>query len=379
MPEEEPFATARAEAKKIVVGDAAAELERLRTEAQRFFAEVPEPPLYRRSKDPMRQKAAELMGAGEGLLARAYALEQAGGTEAQLFRQALEAHLSALSETARGRLEEAEEAYAQAIAFERQSLASRSAWHQVDTRATKVYDRDTGTSRYDPSPESKIEAKLACPIRTCRQISEYSFSPTYSTHPFTCRVCGGKFLAFFGEAKDGEVKTDRRGRHYRLTLDELNGATSRVEFDEPSSVDFLIARRDLVALLYTEDRELRGVLNLTSSRLLWIGRGGGCFLATAAYGEKAKELVAFRAFRDEVLARSALGFGCVRVYYAVGPLLARPLSRSPGARAMARLALRPLHHLLARHEAVRDAERAARAVAARELASRDRKAQGRTR
>jgi hypothetical protein len=86
-----------------------------------------------------------------------------------------------------------------------------------------------------------------------------------------------------------------------------------------------VARRDLLALLYTEDRDLRGVLNLTTSRLLWLPKGGPCFLATAAYGEGAKELVTFRRFRDEVLQRSAVGALLVRGYYRVGPALTLPV------------------------------------------------------
>ena len=73
------------------------------------------------------------------------------------------------------------------------------------------------------------------------------------------------------------------------------------------------------------------------------GKGGGCFVATAAYGTRNHpDVVDLRAFRDEVLVRSAAGRAFVRTYWVVGPKLARVI-RSDGASGTAmRRALVPV-------------------------------------
>jgi len=58
-------------------------------------------------------------------------------------------------------------------------------------------------------------------------------------------------------------------------------------------------------------------------------QSGGCFVATAVFGnEGCDEVVTLRRFRDERLLSSNVGRGFVRVYYSVGPQLARYVKRS---------------------------------------------------
>jgi hypothetical protein len=300
------------------------ELERTRLACQQLFGRIPEPPLYRRANDPQRLAAPALIDEGQGLLTRLYAVERVRPQEAaQALIRALEGHLVALVHTRDGRLEDAEQAYVEAMEREKKALSLRRAWARTDEDPGRIYDKASGASRYDPRSEAKVRVRLACPEKACHAIAEYAFSPSYSTHRFLCQTCQLPFLAFFGEAREGEVEQVGNARRYRLKLEELAGGTSRIEFEDPAGADFHVARRDLLALLYTESRELRGVLNLTTSRLLWLPRGGPCFLATAAFGEGAEELIAFRAFRDEVLHRSAFGAAVERVYYRVGPTLAK--------------------------------------------------------
>ena len=64
---------------------------------------------------------------------------------------------------------------------------------------------------------------------------------------------------------------------------------------------------------------LRGVLDLSSSRVLWVRPVGVCFVATAVYGEGAVELDTFRRFRDVALLPNAPGRLLVAGYYRVGP------------------------------------------------------------
>jgi hypothetical protein len=304
----------------------AAELEKLRLETQQYFGTIPEPPLYRRANDPVRLQAPALIAEGQGLLARLYAADRERPDDgARALIDAVEAHLGALIQTRDGRLEQAEQAYLTAMEREKKALSVRRAWVRTDEEVAPIFDRQTGASRFDPRAEAQVRVRLACPDKACHQIAEYAFSPAYSTQRFVCQTCRTPFIVFFGEAREGEIEQAGGGKRYTLKLEELGGAMSRVQFEDSAGADFHVARRDLLALLYTEDRDLRGVLNLTTSRLLWLPKGGPCFLATAAYGEGAKELVTFRRFRDEVLQRSAAGALLVRGYYRVGPALARPV------------------------------------------------------
>lgn len=56
----------------------------------------------------------------------------------------------------------------------------------------------------------------------------------------------------------------------------------------------------------------------------------GCFVATATYGDEDMVEVRFlRAFRDEILARSAVGRTITRLYYRASPYIARAVERMP--------------------------------------------------
>ncbi len=70
--------------------------------------------------------------------------------------------------------------------------------------------------------------------------------------------------------------------------------------------------------------------------------GGGCFIATAAYGSYlAPDVKTLRGFRDRVLLKTGLGRAVVRIYYRLSPPAARLLSRSPALRAVVRAGLIP--------------------------------------
>ena len=108
-------------------GDAA--VERYRADCTEWVARVPEPPLYRRAQDPARARAAALLPDGEGLLARGWALMQAGVVSAAdtTLTQSLEAHLESLCLVTEGQLERAESAWARASSLERKARAARPA------------------------------------------------------------------------------------------------------------------------------------------------------------------------------------------------------------------------------------------------------------
>jgi serine protease len=72
------------------------------------------------------------------------------------------------------------------------------------------------------------------------------------------------------------------------------------------------------------------------------GGGGGCFIATAAYGTSmASDVRYLRAFRDQYLLTNAIGRGFVKAYYTVSPPLADFLRDNAFLRAWVRLWLKP--------------------------------------
>ena len=60
-----------------------------------------------------------------------------------------------------------------------------------------------------------------------------------------------------------------------------------------------------------------------------VAKIGGCFVATAAFGDYGSpEVVYLRSFRDAVLAKNAIGREFIKLYYQVGPSLAKVIERS---------------------------------------------------
>ena len=72
------------------------------------------------------------------------------------------------------------------------------------------------------------------------------------------------------------------------------------------------------------------------------GGGGGCFIASAAYGSFLDRHVgALRSFRDEVLTRGAVGRWLVQAYYTMSPPVAGWIKNHETVRALTRIGLVP--------------------------------------
>jgi hypothetical protein len=322
-------------------------LDRLRGEVTVWFDSLGEPPLYRRSDEGLKQRAQARLAEGELLLARLVHPGQAEVLGA--YALAVRRHAQVLLCLSEGRVEAADLSWREAVAAERAALQSRRIFERSDEALPKVYDRGSGTSRFDPRPEPQMQARLMCPHQSCRKVNTFSFSPRVASHLLDCPTCGRAFKAHLAQVREVTVEQlEKATRRYLFRVEELSGVSSRVEFDDASGGELSVARRDLVAFLYSPWNELYGVLNLSSGRVLWVAPAGGCFLATAVYGEGAAQLAAFRWLRDGVLVQSAPGRAAVHAYYAVGPAAARWVVARPGVRRAARAVLDVVHAAVAR-------------------------------
>ena len=299
-----------------------------------FFSRVPEPPLYRRRDDPSRGLAKGLLEEAETLLARSWRL----GDAAHAFPPAIEAHALALALLADGKVEGAEPLWHAAQVKEREATAPLRLWSRTDQVRSPVFDEKTRRSRFDPRPEAAVEARLACPA--CHKVSAFSLSPRVATHELQCLKCGAFFTTYVAELRSLEISSlGKNRRRYHFGLEEMSGVSARLEFDDSNTGELAASRRDLIAFLYEPATILRGVLNLNTSRVLWVSPPGPCFVATVAFGEGAPELDALRGFRDRVLARSGAGRAFIATYYRWGPHLAAVVERSPGLKRLTRRAL----------------------------------------
>lgn len=339
------FAAAEARARSLELGaPAEVALEELRTRCLTFHRRAPQAPTCRRADDPARKQAKELLPQAQELLAGTLRLSQElGSPSAKALAELMRAELEALWQIAQGGIAEAEAASRRAQELGHAAARVERSYRRSDEARLPVYDQASGVSRFDPRTPATLVAKLSCPWPACRHSESYRLEPERATHQLTCPRCQRPFVAYFGELRSLELERSPGRSRYRFRLRELSGELARLELHDWSGASFSVVEGDLLAFLYAPRQQLQGVLNLDTSRVLWLQRGGSCFLASAVFGESAPELQAFRAFRDRVLLASPLGRALVRGYYRVGPLGARCLRRHPPALALSRRVLQAVH------------------------------------
>jgi len=122
--------------------------------------------------------------------------------------------------------------------------------------------------------------------------------------------------------------------------------SDRREWEELNIVDIEeTGAPDPIGYITVEVEDM-GEMNYFSSGYPFIpsgGGGGGCFIATAAYGTAmAKEVIILKKFRDKYLLKNKLGRAFVRWYYKHSPKYARIIRKKPVLKAIVRIGLKPL-------------------------------------
>jgi len=142
----------------------------------------------------------------------------------------------------------------------------------------------------------------------------------------------------------------------RCTIDTLPAGTSRKFTAESDPIDinnnknvtfvFSISSGDTDYATLNNQREDNTIIPRTPPCEYGEdpnGGGGGCFIATAAYGSPLEaHVIALRQFRDRYLQHSAIGRAIIRFYYRKSPPLAAFIARHESLRFGARVLLTPL-------------------------------------
>jgi len=83
--------------------------------------------------------------------------------------------------------------------------------------------------------------------------------------------------------------------------------------------------------------------NSSSNSPIKTSSGGGCFIATAAYGSALEEnVIILKSFRDAYLQKFSIGRMIIQSYYKISPPIARNIAHRSLLRKLVRIMLSPL-------------------------------------
>ncbi|HOJ31715.1 MAG TPA: hypothetical protein PLP13_06780 [bacterium] len=121
-----------------------------------------------------------------------------------------------------------------------------------------------------------------------------------------------------------------------IPANALPGATDNLTLTVTSQTDQQVTNQDSVTTRVPEE--------VIEQLLKVYGGGGGCFIATAAFGSyQEKHVRILRQFRDRYLMTTGAGRAFVRFYYQHSPSIARVIAGNNVLRAITRIALLPAY------------------------------------
>jgi subtilisin family serine protease len=208
---------------------------------------------------------------------------------------------------------------------------------RVDDQSLVLYGHNSG-------PELSVVAPGVSMVPTdlmgAQGYSPGNYTTNFGGTSSACPVAAGVVALMLSE-------------HPGLTVDEVRDLLQRTADDIENvqlvaeHVDDLVGygrvNADAAVLAVETKRAMggAGVAGLNSG--LGDGSGGGCFIATAAYGSAFHpQVAALRRFRDQHLLTNAPGRALTALYYRLSPPLAVYIKDRPAMRAAVRVGLTPV-------------------------------------
>lgn len=147
---------------------------------------------------------------------------------------------------------------------------------------------------------------------------------------------GSNLLTFY---QNGEILLDENGEAIQVLAEGSSDSGSSLS-QQSNDEDGEVERSDEPVEFRAREEEVDEDQDQSPS-------GGGCFVATAAYGDAYHpDVAALRRFRALRLRQSLLGRSFIRLYWVVGPVLARCVRPDRISGKMARRLLSPLSRWL---------------------------------
>lgn len=195
----------------------------------------------------------------------------------------------------------------------------------------------------------KGTTQLRCPVCNSNQLDVRK--PLLGEATMTCRACGSQFKT--SEAKVAQVPQDQQSITSQDSTSTTHNSSAADQFDK-RILEITQQQGKIHAIKFCKDskgwglKESKEYVDRLAAQHGIKGKGG-CFIATACYGDyDAKEVLVLRAYRDNTLLQNAAGRLLVRMYYFISPPLARAIAKSAKAKNFIRKNI--LTHIVARLE-----------------------------